>query len=289
MQRSELSRHPVSKGGLGYPIDMDICGADTQGSIGHMFFVAYNDSLAKLSLSSMPQLVSVLTPVEVSRADPGFVRPTKPVGVGYDTEAEAKEAMKREAWDGYAFYPATNRWRRLVASPKPVKIGGIEAVKMLYESDKFLVVCGIGGGVPYSINPDRTIRREAAVIDKDLESAMMAVQLGIPEFYISTAIDFVKLDFGKPNERNLLSMSLQDLNKLLAEDALRSKKDKQFGEGAMEPKLQAVQYFLQNSVSKDAKAYITHVSNLHDALVNSKNCSVFGKHIETIIGSVVRK
>ena len=54
----------------------------------------------------------------------------------------------------------------------------------------------------------------------------------------------------------------------------------------MEPKLQAVQYFLQNSVSKDAKAYITHVSNLHYALVNSKNCSVFGKHIETIIGSV---
>ena len=97
MQRSELSKHSSKKGGLGYSVDMDICGADTQGAIGHMFFVAYNNSIVKLNLAKqkLPSLISMLTPVEVDRSDSAFIKPTKFVGLGYDTRQEADKAMKR--------------------------------------------------------------------------------------------------------------------------------------------------------------------------------------------------
>jgi carbamate kinase len=290
MQRSELSKHSSKEGGLGYEIEMDICGADTQGAIGHMFYVAYNNSIVKLNLAKqkLPSLISMLTPVEVDRSDEAFIKPTKFVGLGYDTREEADKAMKRESWDGYAFYPQTEKWRRLVASPAPVKIESLEAIETLYNASKFLLVCGVGGGVPYSIKKDKTIRREAAVIDKDLETAVVAVHLGIEEFFISTAVDYLKLDFKKPTERNVVSLSAKDLDKFLDEDKQRKDNDKQFALGAMEPKLRAIKYFLDHSKVKDAKAYIVSVNNIKDAIVDAKNCTVIGKDVETVIEPVMK-
>ena len=227
----------------------DVCGAMSQGYIGY-----HLQQSLKYALNSRNKnipVVTLATQMIVEKADPAFQNPTKPIGPFY-SEEEAKEL---ESTKGYAMKEDAGRgWRRVVASPLPRKIVEIDAIKQLWEST-IVIACG-GGGIPVVENADGTLEGVAAVIDKDFAAELLAEQVDADALMILTEVEKVAINFNKPNQENLSSMSLADAAKYCEEG--------QFAPGSMLPKVQAAMKFVR--ANPDKKAIITSLDKAIDAL-----------------------
>lgn len=243
LRRSELSAHEL------HSIPLDYCGSNTQGSIGYMFQTALQNEFRRRGMAN--QAVTVVTETLVDRNDPAFQNPSKPIGSFMDE----KTALQHRDADGWSVMEDAGRgWRRVVASPQPVRILQEEAIMRLAAAD-FTVVGVGGGGIPVIENDKGEIEGVEAVIDKDLASALFASCIDADLFLISTEVEKVAINFNKPNVQWLDKLSVEDAKKYLAEG--------QFGKGSMEPKVKAVLNFLERG---GKKAIITNPDNMLLAL-----------------------
>jgi carbamate kinase len=216
---------------------MDFCGAETQGSIAYMIETGMEKVLAKAGIHR--KVVSLVTRVEVSPDDPGFANPTKPVGPYYTREeAERLPGEYRED-------PRGRGWRKVVASPKPLRINNIDIVEQLARQGCIVVTVG-GGGIPVVGS-----RGVEAVIDKDLASALAAITMKADEFYILTDVPKVYVNFRQPSEKALDTVTVAEAKRYLAEG--------QFAEGSMAPKVRAGILFVENG---GAQCVITEAGQL---------------------------
>ncbi|MBR3577275.1 MAG: carbamate kinase [Bacteroidales bacterium] len=241
-----MLQHEAGNKSFELPImPMDFCVSETQGSIGYLIEQAFRNLFAKEGLQK--NVVTLVTQVEVNGEDPMFKNPTKPVGPYY-TEEEAEE-YAAETGAIFREDPKGNGWRKVVASPKPLKVCNINIVKQLAEAGNVVVTVG-GGGIPVIVK-DGLIHGVEAVIDKDLASALTAVEIGADEFYILTDVPKVYLNFKKPNEKALDTITVAEAKQYLAEG--------HFTEGSMAPKIRAAIYFVE---SGGAECIITEAGQL---------------------------
>lgn len=241
--RSEFARERL------HTVPLDSCGADTQGAIGYNFQMALNNEFLKRGIKKT--VATVVTQVVVDKNDPAFKEPNKPIGSFY-TKEEAFKRKETEGWD--IMEDAGRGWRRVVASPLPMEIVEFEAIKKLVDSGIIVVAVG-GGGIPVTRDEKGNLHGAAAVIDKDYASALLAVKLGADLFVISTAVEKVCLNFGKPDQKPLARLTVAEAKKYIEEG--------HFKPGSMLPKVKAALNFLQNG-GKDV--LITDPSHLEEAL-----------------------
>lgn len=211
---------------------MDFCVSETQGSIGYMIEQGFRNVFAQAGINR--NVVTLVTQVVVDKNDPMFQNPTKPVGPYYSKEEADAYAEKTGAI--FKEDPKGNGWRKVVASPKPLAVKNIEIVEKLANEGHIVVTVG-GGGIPV-VEDGKEIRGVEAVIDKDLASAITAVQIRADEFYILTDVPKVYINFRKPNENALDTITVEEAKKYLAEG--------HFTEGSMGPKVRAAIYFVEN-------------------------------------------
>src|SRR5688572_26846875 len=243
LRRSELSAHEL------HSIPLDYCGSNTQGSIGYMFQTALQNEFRRRGM--LNQAVTVVTETLVDRNDPAFQNPSKPIG----SFMEEKSALQHRDAEGWSVMEDAGRgWRRVVASPQPVRILQQEAIMRLAAAD-FTVIGVGGGGIPVIENEKGEIEGVEAVIDKDLASALFASCVDADLFIISTEVEKVAINFNKPDVQWLDKLSIEEAKKYLAEG--------QFGKGSMEPKIKAVLNFLERG---GKKAVITNPDNMLLAL-----------------------
>jgi carbamate kinase len=210
---------------------MDFCVAETQGSIGYLIEQGFRNVFAKENIDR--KVLTLLTQVVVDEKDSAFQNPVKPVGPYY-TKEEA-DAFAAETGAKYAKDSKSDKYRKVVASPKPLKINNIEIVKQLALEGNVVVTVG-GGGIP--VVEENGVRGVEAVIDKDLASALTAVEIGADEFYILTDVPKVYINFRQPDEKALDVLTVKEAEDLLSQG--------QFGEGSMAPKVRAALHFVKN-------------------------------------------
>ena len=208
-------------------LPLEILVAQTQGQIGYMIESVLDEMLMKQGAGFHP-LVSLITYVVVDRNDPAFVRPTKPIGPCF-TAVEAKKLT-------YPTMQTPKGFRRVVASPNPVTIIEKREIKRLINAG-FLVICCGGGGIPVVRN-GRAFNGVDAVIDKDLASSLLAVEVGAELLVIVTDVEGVLSDFGTPKEKLIQRFSVKDASDFLGHN--------QTGKGSMEPKVEAAVRFLKH-------------------------------------------
>lgn len=211
---------------------LDYCVAQTQGSIGYLLDMCLRNTMRRQNIER--QVVTLLTQVIVDKKDEAFSHLTKPVGPYY-TKQQAEQYVK----DSGAQFQEDSKgrgWRKVVASPKPISIENVQLVKELAEEGNVVITAG-GGGIPV-IEENKELRGIEAVIDKDLASAVTAVEVKADEFYILTDIAKVYINFHKDGELALDTMTIQQAEQYLAEG--------QFAEGSMAPKIRAALYFVKN-------------------------------------------
>jgi len=179
-----------------------------------------------------------------------FQNPTKPVGPYYTKEEAEKYAAETGAV--YKEDPKGRGWRKVVASPKPIAIQNVDLVKQLAEQGNIVITVG-GGGIPVIEKADGSLGGVEAVIDKDLASAMTAINIGADEFYILTDVPKVYINFRKENEQALDTITVAEAKKHLA--------DGQFTEGSMAPKVRAAILFVE---ATGHEAIITEATRLGD-------------------------
>jgi carbamate kinase len=225
VRRSELALHEL------HPVPLDSCDADTQGAIGYMIQQSLENEFIRRSMPKMA--VAVVTQVEVDPHSPAFANPTKPIGSFMD-EPTARARADQNGWT--IREDAGRGWRRVVPSPAPLRIIELAAIYTLVASG-FVVTAVGGGGIPVVRNRHGELQGVEAVIDKDLASALLANNLQADQFIISTGVDRVRLDFGKPAERPVDRLTLEEAQHYLDEG--------HFGEGSMGPKIRAVINYLQ--------------------------------------------
>ncbi len=231
--------------------------ADTQGSIGYGLQQAIDNELRRRGRAT--GTVTVVTQILVDKDDPGFREPQKFIGEFY-TEHDLPQLKKQHPnWIMKA--DSGRGWRRVVASPKPVRIVELDAVRALLKQGFHVVAAG-GGGIPV-IEEEGRLRGVPAVIDKDLATAMLAQGLGAHLLCISTAVEQVAIQFGKPDQKNLGVVALAEMERYM--------RDGQFPPGSMGPKVEGAIAFLKNG---GEEVIITNPANLTDAVFNGK-----GTHI----------
>ncbi len=212
---------------------MDFCVAETQGSIGYLIELCLFNEMQKAGLNR--QVVTLLTQVLVSKDDRAFANPTKPVGPYYTKE----EADRYSAATGAIFKedPKGNGWRKVVPSPTPMDINHLEMIEAAVEAGHIVVTVG-GGGIPVIREANGDFKGIEAVIDKDLASALTAVKIKADEFYILTDVPKVYVNFRKPDEKALDTITVAEARRYLDEG--------QFAEGSMAPKIRAAIFFVEN-------------------------------------------
>jgi len=241
---------------------LDVLVARTQGQIGYMLQRTLYNELAKERLD-IP-IISVLTQVLVNEHDPAFKNPSKPVGPFYNEE-EAHELIKLRKYVVKEVKPASSKaYRRVVPSPQPVEILERKTLKLLVDSGCMIIAAG-GGGIPVIKTKVKVAGFDGieAVIDKDLAAEILAETLHADILLILTDVEKVKLNYNKPNERNLDKMSLAE--------AIKYKDEGHFLTGSMGPKVDACIRFLQWG---GEKAIITSLEKASEAL-DRKSGTVF--------------
>ena len=228
MLRSEVARRET---GL-HLVPLVNVVADTQGSIGYQIQQSLNNELA--ARGNDGQCLTVVTQVVVDRNDPGFEKPSKPVGEFY--EAAQVEDIRRDYPDWSLVEDAGRGFRRVVPSPEPLEVVERPVIESLLNSGYHVVTVG-GGGIPV-VRTDKGLEGVDAVIDKDLASAMLAIQLGAGLLIISTAVEQVALNYGKPDETGISKMTIAEAEQYIA--------DGHFAPGSMLPKIQSALRFLNN-------------------------------------------
>ncbi|MCD6400973.1 MAG: carbamate kinase [Anaerolineales bacterium] len=245
LRRSEIA-HKVE--GM-HEVPLDVCGADTQGAIGYALQQNLQNILTKRGIKK--SVATVITQVAVDPKDQAFKNPTKPIGSFMDEE-NAKTREKDLGWK--VVEDAGRGWRRVVPSPKPIKILEEEAIGILLREGTVVITVG-GGGIPV-IKVDDEYKGVAAVIDKDYASALLAISINADLFLISTAVEKVALNFGKPNQKWVDHMTLEEADQYLKEGI-------HFAEGSMAPKIKAIIWYLREG---GKKAIITNPENISRAL-----------------------
>jgi carbamate kinase len=243
LRRSELSRHEL------HPVPLDSCGADTQGAIGYQIQQAMYNCMREWP--KRQPVATVVTQVLVDAGDNAFRKPSKPIGSFMD-EATASERRAKEGWA--IVEDAGRGFRRVVASPVPKEIIELEAIRDLIDRD-VVVVCTGGGGIPVVKTADGTLKGADAVIDKDLATALLAKHLKADILIISTAVEKVSLNYGKPGQKDLDQMTVAEAKRYIAEG--------HFAPGSMLPKVQAVVDFIEQG---GKMAIITDPANLARAV-----------------------
>jgi len=233
-----------------HEVPLDVCGADTQGAIGYALQQNLQNELRRRGKPK--PVATVVTQVLVDQDDPAFRNPSKPIG-GFMDEGEARRREKDMGWN--IVEDAGRGWRRVVASPLPREIVEIEAIKALIAAGVTVISTG-GGGIPVVRGPGGELHGVAAVIDKDFGSSLLATNVGAELFVISTAVEKVALNFGKPDQKWLDKMTLAEAKGHLAEGT-------HFAKGSMAPKVQAIIRFLENG---GKRALITNPENIGRAL-----------------------
>lgn len=243
LRRNELAAPEV------HSTPLDVIGADTQGAIGYMIARALDNEFTRRGISR--SVAAVVTQVLVDRNDPGFKNPTKGIG-GFTTKDKA-DVFVEEGW--IVKEDAGRGWRRMIASPVPLKIVELDAIKSLIDGG-FIVVAVGGGGIPVIEDENGMLLGTYAVIDKDRASSLLAAELKADLFLISTAVERVAINFNKPDQRWLEKMTLSEAKKLYAEGHFLS--------GSMGPKIEAVIAFLE--ANPHGKALVTKPETIIDAL-----------------------
>ena len=210
------------------------CGAMSQGYIGYHLQQAIQKELKARHIDK--ECASVITQVVVDEKDSGFAKPTKPVGSFYTKE----EADKIAAEKGFTFVEDAGRgYRRVVPSPIPQRIVELKVVEQLVKAGDIVITVG-GGGIPV-VETAEGLKGVAAVIDKDRSSALLAQSIGADMLIILTAVDRVCINYNKPDQKELPTMSLAEAEQYIAE--------KQFAPGSMLPKVQSCMEFVQNNTN----------------------------------------
>lgn len=207
------------------PYPLDVLGAETEGMIGYMI----EQELGNLLDFEVP-FATLLTQVEVDRDDPAFQNPTKPIGPVYSRE----EAERLAAEKGWSIAADGDKFRRVVASPKPKRIFEIRPIKWLLEKGS-IVICAGGGGIPTLYGEGRKLQGVEAVIDKDLCSALLAEQLDADLLVIATDVQAAFIDWGKPTQKGIAQAHPDAIEQL------------GFAAGSMGPKVQAACEFARNT------------------------------------------
>ena len=241
--RNEAARDQIA------PMPLDVCGADSQGGIGYMMQQSLQNELHHIHLDRT--VVTVVTQIVVDERDPAFRRPTKPIGPFY-SEERARLLAKEKGWT--IVEDAGRGYRRVVPSPRPLEVIEIEAIRGLVD-DGVIVIAGGGGGIPVSRQWDGTLHGVEAVIDKDLASSLLARLLGCDMLVIVTGVDRVAVHFGKPEQRDLDLVTVEELEKF--------QKEGHFAAGNMGPKVQAAIEFIRGG---GREVIITSPEKARDAL-----------------------
>jgi carbamate kinase len=244
LRRSELASHEL------HEIPLDVAGADTQGAIGYALQQNLYNDFARLGMDKLA--LTVVTQVEVARDDPAFQRPTKPIG----SYMEEELAARRRDEEGWAVMEDAGRgWRRVVASPIPRRIVEIESIRSLID-DGFVVISTGGGGIPVVPDEQGNLVGVPAVIDKDYASSLLANEIGAELFIISTAVEKVAVNWGKPEQEWVDRITLSEAKAWLEEGS-------HFAAGSMAPKIQACVWYLERG---GREALITSPENVERAL-----------------------
>ena len=231
----------------------DVCGAMSQGMIGYHMQQGLSKVLRKRGNNTC--VATVVTQVVVDKNDPKFLAPSKPIGPFYSEE----EAKKLAAEKGYSMKEDAGRgWRRVVASPMPVEIIELDAVKCLVDNGFIAITVG-GGGIPVIRDEAGDLVGTAAVIDKDLASEKLAEDLDCDVLVILTAVEQVCINYGKPDQKALSALGIDDARKYMAEG--------HFAHGSMLHKIEAAVKFVESR--KGRKAIITSLDKAVEALAGN--------------------
>jgi carbamate kinase len=233
------------------PQPLDVCDAMTQGQIGYMIQQTLVNELKDAGINR--DVVTLITQVMVDKEDPGFLNPTKPIGLFYSKIQKEKYGKHR----GHVFQKVEmkgERYRRVVPSPNPLQILEDKVIKSLFESGVIVIASG-GGGVPVILDDEGHIRGIEAVIDKDLAGEKLAESVGADRLMILTEVDQVYLNFGKKEQKGFRTLRLEEAKKYLGEG--------QFPAGSMGPKIEACIRFIEYG---GEKAIITCLECADEAL-----------------------
>ncbi len=245
LRRCEISKHEL-------PIEsLDSCVSDTQGGIGYLLQKALFNVFRQTGMKRT--VATVVTQVLVSEQDPAFRNPTKPIGT-FLKEADARLHEKRDGWK--VVEDAGRGYRRVVPSPLPIDIIELEAIRALVDTGVITIAAG-GGGIPVVKDSDGTLRGVEAVIDKDYASGLLARELNADCFIISTAVERVCLNYGKPEQRELDVITVKDAERFL--------KEGQFPSGSMLPKIKALIDFAKETKNT---GIITSPDKIYSAVKN---------------------
>jgi len=255
-----LHRSEVAFKTEGVPeVPLDYCGADTQGATGYMLQQnLYNEFLTR---DIAKNVATIVTQVEVDKSDPAFQDPAKPIGSFMD-EAEAMEKKENEGWS--VVEDAGRGWRRVVPSPLPKRVIEEASIAQLINAGICVITVG-GGGIPVVADDAGNLSGIAAVIDKDFASALLANSIGAELLVISTAVEKVALNFGKPDEKWLDQITLSEAKAYLDEGI-------HFAKGSMAPKMAACIKFLERG---GKEAIITNPENIGRALAGETGTRIF--------------
>ena len=224
--RSEHSR------GILHEVPLDSIGADTQGAIGYQIQQAMQNEFHRRNLKQ--PVATIVTQTLVDKNDAAFQKPSKPIGQFYKKE-EAEDRIRVEKWT--MVEDSGRGWRRVVPSPKPVRIIEAQIIRHLVDEGYVIIAAG-GGGIPVVQDGQGNLSGTAAVIDKDLASAVLAKGIAADLLVISTAVEKVCLNFGKPEQKTLDRMTVAEAKQYTTEG--------HFKPGSMLPKVQACIRFLED-------------------------------------------
>jgi carbamate kinase len=240
--KNELAAHVVP------PVPLDWCGAQTQATIGFLVLDALDRALAARGIDR--RTAAIVTRTLVDGDDPGFTRPTKPIGRYLPADQAATLVEHGQTWEDRG----ARGWRRVVASPEPLEVLDAPTIKALVDSGYVVVGAG-GGGIPVVRDPDGALRGVEAVIDKDLSAALVAPAVGADVLVIATDVEHVLLGYGTPQQRPVERATPAELR--------AHARDNEFASGSMGPKVEAVVRFVENG---GRRAVITSLDRIEDAV-----------------------
>jgi carbamate kinase len=239
---------------------LDVLVAMTEGSLGYILQQNLLNHLRRKDVRRY--VVTVVTQVLVDESDPAFENPTKPIGP-FLTKEEAERRVAQLSW--IVKEDAGRGWRRLVPSPRPIRVIQRHMIREAARAGHIVVACG-GGGIPIKKNADDSYAGVEAVIDKDLTSSVLATDIGAALLIILTAVPQVYLNFGSRDQRALGAVTLEEIEALAAQG--------HFPPGSMGPKIEAVVHFLKNG---GRRALITNPESLPHAIEGRAGTHIVGR------------
>lgn len=259
LRRSEIANEVDQM----HTVPLVSCDADTQGAIGYQIQQALDNDFSQRELQQ--KAVTIITQVLVDEEDPAFAKPAKPIGRFYNPQEYALLSQVHADWS--MVEDAGRGYRRVVASPEPRGIVELDAIRALLAQNFTLIAAG-GGGIPV-IQKDRRLTGVDAVIDKDRASALLAVELGVDMFLISTGVSHVAVNYNTPKQEQLERVTDREIRKYLEQG--------EFAPGSMRPKIEAALYYLDNG---GKEVIITDPENLKRAVFEGAGTHIIKSPID---------